>query len=87
MQHAVIGYIRVLFTCADTWQAIRAKKSEVSWQRLVWFSSPIPRHLSTRDMMIKRGMWVIDYSFSAVMKLKVGIAYILNGLSPIGYGK
>ena len=37
--------------------------------------------------MIKRGMWVIDYAFSAVMKLKVGIAYILNGLSPIGYGK
>ena len=32
-------------------------------------------------------MWVIDYAFSAVMKLKVGIAYILNGLSPIGYGK
>ena len=53
MQHAVIGYIRVLFTCADTWQAIRAKKSEVSWQRLVWFSSPIPRHLSLAGLQLE----------------------------------
>lgn len=31
--------------------------------------------------MIKRDMWVIDCALSAVMKLKVGITCILNGLS------
>jgi hypothetical protein len=35
---------KVVYTSAETWNAIHTKHAEVNWWRLVWFPLAIPRH-------------------------------------------
>ena len=38
------GTFKDHFSAARTWDQIRVRGHEVSWQRLVWFVQGVPRH-------------------------------------------
>jgi len=56
-----------IFSCKDTWEAIREKKPRVEWSRIIWYPLFIPKHafflwltfkdrLTTGDKMLKGGV-------------------------------
>jgi hypothetical protein len=87
-----------IFSCKDTWEAIREKKPRVEWSRIIWYPLFIPKHafflwltfkdrLTTGDKMLKWGVWGSSNVCFVEIIWKLKITFSLSVVLVTGFGE